>query len=347
MKKILATLLAIVAVTAVAYGMDINGELKNALLERLSANPTGYEGRIFWDTDDDEFRVHNGTTWLTVADSSNAITNPMDSAGDMIYGGSGGAATKLDSGTNGKTLRSGGAAAPTWSWQQTTSAQSADYTITDTDGFTTILVTTSSTNRTITLPTSADNAGRQITIKKVDNGTGFVIIDGESSESIDGSATVTVQNQYGSVTVLCNGTEWFRVDGPAGLGTPGTISQEVSGTFTGSMSGGFSSNPSDITYSYYRVGKTMHIYCNGTHTGTSSAVTNITLSGFPAALAPTDSNKRGFSRTQNNGSFVSGLVQLNTSGDITIFGSMSGGTNSFNASGSKGWDCQTGAVFYY
>jgi hypothetical protein len=45
---------------------------------------------------------------------TSVLSNPMDSAGDMIYGGVGGAATKLDSGTLGQHLISGGAAAPVW-----------------------------------------------------------------------------------------------------------------------------------------------------------------------------------------------------------------------------------------
>lgn len=48
------------------------------------------------------------------------LTNPMDSAGDMIYGGTGGAATKLDSGTLGDWLVSAGAASPTWTSTVTT-----------------------------------------------------------------------------------------------------------------------------------------------------------------------------------------------------------------------------------
>lgn len=53
-------------------------------------------------------------TWGT------ALTNPMDSAGDMIYGGAAGAATKLDSGTSQTWLVSGGAGAPSWTNTVTT-----------------------------------------------------------------------------------------------------------------------------------------------------------------------------------------------------------------------------------
>ncbi len=42
------------------------------------------------------------------------LTNPMDSEGDLIVGGTSGAATKLDAGTSGQLLMANGAAAPTW-----------------------------------------------------------------------------------------------------------------------------------------------------------------------------------------------------------------------------------------
>lgn len=61
--------------------------------------------------------THSGKALVT--DATNTawtaiITNPMDSAGDMIYGGAAGVPTKLDSGTSQNWLISGGAGAPTW-----------------------------------------------------------------------------------------------------------------------------------------------------------------------------------------------------------------------------------------
>lgn len=49
-----------------------------------------------------------GLSWAT------PLTNPMDDAGQLIYGGVAGAATKLTAGTSGQALLSGGAGAPTW-----------------------------------------------------------------------------------------------------------------------------------------------------------------------------------------------------------------------------------------
>lgn len=50
----------------------------------------------------------NGLKWAA------GMTNPMDSEGDLVYGGASGAPTKLDAGTSGQLLTSGGAGAPTW-----------------------------------------------------------------------------------------------------------------------------------------------------------------------------------------------------------------------------------------
>jgi hypothetical protein len=50
----------------------------------------------------------SGLSWTT------PLTNPMDSAGDLIVGGVAGAATKLDSGATGQLLMALGAASPSW-----------------------------------------------------------------------------------------------------------------------------------------------------------------------------------------------------------------------------------------
>ena len=90
-------------------------------------------------------------------------------------------------------------------------AKSADYIILDDDNLYSIFVTTGATDRTITLPTAADNDGRLLNIKKVDIGAASVIIDGEGSETIDGALTITISSQFDSVSLQCDGTEWFII----------------------------------------------------------------------------------------------------------------------------------------
>ena len=94
-------------------------------------------------------------------------------------------------------------------------AKSADYTILDTDGFQTILVTTGASTRTMTLPLAANNVGRVITFKKVDSGAGKITIVRSGSNTIDGYTTTDIGtgsiNQYAYLTVFSDGTNWSVV----------------------------------------------------------------------------------------------------------------------------------------
>lgn len=94
----------------------------------------------------------------------------------------------------------------------TTSAKSTTYTITDTDGITTILASTAS-GWTLTLPKAANNSGRVLNIKKVSSDENELIIDGEVSETIDGQATVSLFREDDFITIQCDGTEWHIIAG--------------------------------------------------------------------------------------------------------------------------------------
>lgn len=85
---------------------------------------------------------------------------------------------------------------------------SADYTIIDTDGYTEIWVSTGAIDRTILLPTLADNQGRKIKVIKIDSGTGDVIVDGEGSETINSTLTVNITEQYGWWEFTAGASEW-------------------------------------------------------------------------------------------------------------------------------------------
>ena len=95
---------------------------------------------------------------------------------------------------------------------------STDYVVQDADGYDVFLVTTGASNRLITLPTAADNVGRQIVVKKIDSGVGFARIRAEGAEYIDDQQGATysvvvneIQNQYDSFTYFCDGTQWWVI----------------------------------------------------------------------------------------------------------------------------------------
>jgi hypothetical protein len=64
---------------------------------------------------------------------------------------------------------------------------------------------------TITLPASSGATGRLYNIKKIDATGNTVTIDGNSAETIDGSATITLTTQYESVTIQCDGSNWHII----------------------------------------------------------------------------------------------------------------------------------------
>ena len=104
------TLGVLVAIAATAYGLTVNGELKGALLELSTSDPTCHEGRVFYDTDDNLARVCNGSTWETF---SPALTDPMTTRGDILHRDSGNATARLAIGADNRLLRSDGTD-PAW-----------------------------------------------------------------------------------------------------------------------------------------------------------------------------------------------------------------------------------------
>lgn len=98
----------------------------------------------------------------------------------------------------------------------------ANYTVLDDDGYSTILVSGGGSDRTITLPTLADNVGRTLTIMRIDapsSGLPKIIIDAEGSETIDGALTTEIGKRYdnvytgqwASITLRAGATQWHVI----------------------------------------------------------------------------------------------------------------------------------------
>jgi hypothetical protein len=90
--------------------------------------------------------------------------------------------------------------------KQTVVSKSGDYTATDNDDV--ILVTTAGSTITITLPAASGRTGKVFNIKKVDSGTGKVVVDGNGAETIDGLASVQIAFQYETIHIVCDGSGW-------------------------------------------------------------------------------------------------------------------------------------------
>jgi len=74
------------------------------------------------------------------------------------------------------------------------------------------LVTTGASNLTLTLPSPA--SGQVVTIKKIDNGAGEVIIQGDGTDTIDGASSKRLYYQYESLTCVAktgSPNEWYII----------------------------------------------------------------------------------------------------------------------------------------
>jgi hypothetical protein len=64
---------------------------------------------------------------------------------------------------------------------------------------------------TVNLPAAASSQGYSVTVKKTDSSVNAVTLDGDTTETIDGATTYALSTQYDSVSIRCDGTEWFIV----------------------------------------------------------------------------------------------------------------------------------------
>ena len=86
---------------------------------------------------------------------------------------------------------------------------SANYTITDDDGFSDIDFITGASNRTCTLPTVGDNLGRTLIISKIDSGAGSVAVNCEGAEVfLTGDASLTLSSQGETLAIRGSSTGW-------------------------------------------------------------------------------------------------------------------------------------------
>jgi hypothetical protein len=73
-----------------------------------------------------------------------------------------------------------------------------------------IYLCTAAADITLTLPAAANWKNKTLIFKKVDAGTGDVILDGNASETIDGDATTatTIDTRYEMRAITSDGTNW-------------------------------------------------------------------------------------------------------------------------------------------
>lgn len=88
-------------------------------------------------------------------------------------------------------------------------AKTTTYTATVTDR---IITCSTASGWTLTLPAASGNSGLKYYIKKTSSDLNALTIDGNASETIDGSLTTTINTQYEAVEIVCDGSNWHILD---------------------------------------------------------------------------------------------------------------------------------------
>lgn len=309
---------------AAIYGQLIKAQFESSASD-LSTTSTGL---VYYNTASNVVKYYNASAWRTIAnlEANQTFAGVITMASPVINTGVSGTAIldeddmASDSATKLATQQSIKAYVDN---KVATSlvgdyhlVSSADYTVLDNDGYTVIGVSTSSTTRTITLPTASANDNRSITITKVDNGTGSVIIDGEGAETIGGQATINLAFLNDSVTIICDGSNW-QFKGPV---YSSTIVDLTSGTtnFTGG------------TIRCVRIGNVVTVtgISTPTHASASSATATAAI---PSFYRPTTTTQN----TYSDGATTVRLVTIGSSGDFsTTYRDWAGSTSAQTDAGS-------------
>ena len=91
------------------------------------------------------------------------------------------------------------------------SIANADSPYTVTEGDFTILADATDGAVTVALPAVTGQEGRTLNIKKVDASANAVTLDGDGSETIDGSTTAAISTENVSLTVQAAASGWYII----------------------------------------------------------------------------------------------------------------------------------------
>jgi hypothetical protein len=242
-------------------------------------------------------------TWAVSLSGNAALTNPMSAAGQLIYGGTGGAPTALAAGTSGQILKSNGTSAPAFinngNWMGTTTISSTTSLTSANLGYNLLLNTSAIT---VTMPTGVP-AGSVIGTYNNSSGEVGLSAGNFNAGGLNGATTFRLwPNQ--AYTWVYDGTSWNAV---------GAVSAQ--GTFTAVSSGAtncvLSGSPS---MSWVQNGNVVTVW----GTQTVSSVTASSSVSFNMTVPVMGSNNFGSSLSQGVGSTNENGADQSRHGPVVI-----------------------------
>lgn len=266
----------------------------------------GLFGRVAYDTTVNLLKFDNGTAWYaTSALLEKYATGSLPAAGvaGRIAYDTTVNLVKFDNGTIWNSINSSTSLAVT--------SKVANYTLTTADDV--VLGDSSGGTFTLTLPTAVGNAGKTFYIKKTDSSFTAITIDGDGTETIDGSTTTTVNTQNEEITIVSDNANWQ------------ILSRRIPSfwyaiTLTPNAAG--FGTVSDESYFAKRVGDSLHV--RGCFTSGTPAASPATIS-LPSEYVLDTSKIMGTQKALVGKFFV--LSVSGTFGAATVFDNNSGVAN--------------------
>lgn len=206
----------------VISGLQVTESSPAAMTIQVSAGQCTVDGVVYSEAANQNLNISNGDAThdrkdiivydttvgnpAVVAGTPAAAATPPDiPAGDILLGIVIVEANEVTSIVNSDITEDRVYAIDRWSY----TAVSANTTLNDAHKVVTVNATGGA--RTITLPTAVGITGKVYVIKKTDSSTNGVIIDGNGAQTIDGSTTITIDDQYDTIMIQSDGTNWQRL----------------------------------------------------------------------------------------------------------------------------------------
>lgn len=162
-------------------------------------------GAVEFNTDTLYFTITTGAVRKKVA----MYDDTSGATGDVYYRDSNGHLVRLAIGSTGQALRVSGGV-PAWTSgddSYATSTKTSNYTIGTSD--TVIFADATSGNVTITLPVASGLSGYKFFVKRIDNSSNTCSVARSGSDTIDGATSHNIDQQYTSLMVVSNGSNWY------------------------------------------------------------------------------------------------------------------------------------------
>lgn len=161
---------------------------------------------------------------------------------------------------------------------------------------------------TVTLPAASTMTGKQLKIIKTDSTFNAVTIDGNSSETIDGATTTTLNTQYECLTIACDGSNWHIVQRK--------IPSKWT-SYTPTFGAGFGTVNTHEFY-WKRVGDSIQIVGSFTSGTVAASAASFSLPSGLTSATTTSTKLAGFGGRQANATPIWSILNAGNTATLTL-----------------------------